>query len=114
LTKGLREAFSVPDDVGVMVSEVYDGSEADRAGLRAGDVIVKMDRRAIRDIDDVQRVLNYFEPNDKLTLEIIRDKKRKQLEVVLGERKGPRNFGQWRQWMEPYYQNPPFLADPEW
>ena len=114
LTTGLRAAFSVPDDVGVMISEVYQASAAARAGLRAGDVIVKMDRRTIKNIEDVQRVLDYFEPGEGLRLEIIRDKSRKQLEVVLGERNGPYGFGQWRRWLEPYYQNPPFFADPEW
>lgn len=117
LTEGLREAFAVPDNAGVLVADVYADSAAYRAGLRAGDVIVKMNRRTIRNIDDVRRALDYFDPGEKLKLEIIRDKKREQLEVALGERKGPTAHGHdWQRMQpydEPYYPGPPFF-DPNW
>lgn len=114
LTEGLREAFSVPADVGILVTEVFQGSPADRAGLRPGDVIVKMDRRSIRDMQDVQRVLDYLEPGEQMDLEIIREKKPEQLSVTLGERKGPGVSGRWQEWRWPYGDEPPFFADPDW
>ncbi len=114
LTEGLREAFSVPGDVGVLVTEVFENSPGQRAGLRAGDVIVKMNRRPIHTIDDVQRVLNYLGPGEQMDVEIIRDKKSEQLKVTLGERRGPNIFGRWQDWMEPYQGQLPFFADPDW
>ena len=114
LTLGLREALAVPKDVGVLVAEVYKGSPADQAGLRAGDVILKMDRRTIRDVDDMQRVLDYFEPGEQVQVAIIREKKQEQFTLTLGERKRPRIFGRWWEWVEPYNDEPPFFADPDW
>jgi serine protease Do len=74
LTAGLREAFAVPEGTGALVSEVYEEGPAAEAGLHAGDVIIRMDKRSIRGIDDVRRVLDYFEPGEQLIVEIIRDK----------------------------------------
>ena len=76
---GRLDSLGLP--YGIEVTHVTVGSPAEADGLRAGDVIVKMDRRTIRNIDDVQRVLDYFEPSERLKLEIIRDKNRKQLEI---------------------------------
>jgi S1-C subfamily serine protease len=118
LTEGLREAFAVPDGIGVLITEVYADSAAKHGGLNAGDVIVKMDRRTIRNIDDVRHALGYFDPEDKLVLEIIRDKKREQVEVTLDKGKGPYAYGrEWEWWQpydEPHFPGPPFFVNPDW
>ncbi len=114
LTEGLREAFSVPGDGGVLVTEIFENSPAQQAGMRAGDVIVKMNRRPIHNIDDVQRVLYYLGPGEQMDVEIIRDKKSEQRKVTLGERRGPNIFGRRQEWPEPYGGQLPFLADPDW
>lgn len=89
LTPGLREAFSVPAGVGVLIAEVYPGTPASRAGLAAGDVVIRMDRRTIREIADLHRVLDYFEPGEQLVIEVIREGKNQELTVTLGERERP-------------------------
>jgi S1-C subfamily serine protease len=86
LTDDLREAFKVPQDQGVLVATVMQASPAERAGLRAGDVIVRMDRRAIRGIRDVHRTLAYFEPGEQVQVEYIRDGRPSVVTVALGER----------------------------
>jgi S1-C subfamily serine protease len=114
LTPGLREAFEVAKGTGALVAEVYPGSPADKAGLRAGDVIVKMDRRTIHDIDDVQRVVDYFDPGEPVDVEIIRDRKNRTLTVELGESAESRDNGPWRSWQHPGPGSMPFFADPDW
>jgi membrane-associated protease RseP (regulator of RpoE activity) len=89
LTPGLREAFSIPSEVGVLIAEVYPDTPASNSGLAAGDVIVRMDRRTIREITDVHRVLDYFEPGEELTVEVIRDGKNQESTVTLGQRDRP-------------------------
>jgi S1-C subfamily serine protease len=86
LTPGLREAFSVPSGVGVLIAEIFPDTPASKSGLSAGDVIVRMDRRTIGEIDDVHRVLDYFEPGEQLVVEIIRERKNQELTVTLGQR----------------------------
>jgi len=114
LTPGLRKAFEVAKGTGALVAEVYAGSPADKAGLRAGDVIVKMDRRSIRDIDDVQRVVDYFDPGEPINVDIIRDRKTRTLTVELGENAESRDNGPWQPWRHPESGAMPFFADPDW
>ncbi len=114
LTPGLRKAFEVAEGTGALVAEVYAGSPADKAGLRAGDVIVKMDRRTIHDSEDVQRVVDYFDPGEPVKVEIIRDRKNQTLTVELGERAGSRGNEVWPSWQHPEPESMPFFADPDW
>jgi S1-C subfamily serine protease len=86
LTPGLRDAFAVPDGIGVLIAEVYPDTPAAKSGLSAGDVLVKMDRRTIQTIPDVHRVLDYFDPGEQLDIEVIRDGARQSVTVTLGER----------------------------
>jgi S1-C subfamily serine protease len=114
LTPGLREAFDVPEDTGALVAEVSPDSPAARAGLRAGDVIVKMDRRTVRAIDDVLRVLDYLGPGEPVKIDIIRDKDRQTISAELGENTEQRGYTRHPSWHHPDPESLPFFADPDW
>lgn|ERR1041385_7420299 len=58
LTKQLGEYFDVPDGKGVLVAEVEKGSDADKAGFKAGDVITRVNKNTIRDLDDLREELS--------------------------------------------------------
>jgi len=112
LTHGLREALEAPQDAGMLVAEVVEGSPAEQAGLRAGDVITKMDRRPVRSMGDVWRVLDYVQPGEKLAVEFVRDKNIEQLSVTVGERE--RIYGGWPSQRAPHPEDRPFMTDPAW
>ena len=114
LTPGLREAFAVPENTGALVAEVSDDSPAARAGLRAGDVIVKMDRRTVHDSDDVVRVLDYLGPGEPVKIDIIRDKGRQTVSAKLGEDTQQRGYSPHPSWHHPDPESLPFFADPDW
>ena len=57
LTPRLRERFRYEGDGRVFVRGVAPGSDADRAGLRPGDIILQADRQAVRSIADVRTAL---------------------------------------------------------
>ena len=83
MTNELRQYFNAPNDLGVLITKLEKDAPAERAGLKVGDVIIKMDRKSIRAIKDVYRVLDFFEPGDKVTVEIVRDKEKHSLDVEL-------------------------------
>ena len=66
---------------GVYVNEVQSGGAADKAGLKKGDIVIKVDDTTIKKASDLQVVVNNFHPGDKAVLWIIRDGKPMQLDV---------------------------------
>ena len=88
----LRTYFGAPEGVGILIQEVIEESPAEEAGLRAGDVIIRVDRKEINDSADLVRAINYFDPDDEVEFEIIRDKTRKELKIKLGEKQGQFKF----------------------
>jgi serine protease Do len=70
---------------GIRVAEVTPGSPADKAGVQAGDEIVKAGDKDVRSYDDLVGVLDAHKPGDKLTLRVVRQDKERDLTVTLGQ-----------------------------
>ena len=66
---------------GVYIVEVAEGSAADKAGLKEGDVITKIDDFKIKGPSAVQAKVNDFHPGDKAVLTIVRGAKTKEVGV---------------------------------
>jgi len=69
---------------GVFVSQIYQRSPADMAGLKQGDVIVALDDITIKTMNQLTRELFSFEPGDAVNLIVYRDGKRLEVLVTLG------------------------------
>jgi serine protease Do len=76
MTDQLRDFFGVYSNSGVLVTSVDSGSPAEKAGLRAGDVITSIDGRNIQSPGDFGRELR---TGTKPTLKIIRDKQEREI-----------------------------------
>jgi serine protease Do len=63
----------LPRATGAIVMSVDDGSAAERAGLRAGDVIVEIDGRPVADTRDLLWRTAYTAPGTRVTVKIFRD-----------------------------------------
>jgi S1-C subfamily serine protease len=68
-----RVAASLGRDRAIEVVEVIDGSPADRAGLRAEDLIVGVDGTPVRGVDDLQRLMTEDRIGIACALEVVRD-----------------------------------------
>jgi len=78
----VRELDLVSDQV-VEVVEVVDGSPADAAGIRPGDVIVALNDRVVGSVDDVHRLLAVFPIAAPLELTVIRNGRTRQMQIPL-------------------------------
>ncbi|GAB4177191.1 MAG: hypothetical protein Kow00108_12730 [Calditrichia bacterium] len=85
LTDQLKEYFGVTH--GVLVKEVIKESPAEKAGLKAGDVITQIESRKVMDYADLVRFLNYYDPDNKISVTIVRKEKEKKIKVTLGKKK---------------------------
>jgi membrane-associated protease RseP (regulator of RpoE activity) len=75
LTPQLAQYFGVKQGKGVLVSEVTQGGPADKAGLKAGDVIVQVDSKSVSSVEELRAALNDDFTGDtrKVSLTIVRD-----------------------------------------
>ena len=86
LTPQLAEFFGTKNGQGVLVRSVDKGSRAEKAGFRAGDVIVRVSGEAINDSGDFSHALRNRQ-GSAVPVGIIREKKEQTLTLSLPERK---------------------------
>jgi serine protease Do len=84
LSPDLGSYFGVADGKGVLVLEVFKETPAEKAGLKAGDVITKAGDRKVEDSDDLVSALRDSEK--KVTLTVMRQKASRTIESELRER----------------------------
>lgn len=86
LTSQLGEFFGVKGGNGVLVRSVEKGSRAEQAGIRAGDVIVKINGSAVNDCSDFSRLLR-SRTSTKATVVVMRDRREQTLTLNLPEKR---------------------------
>ena len=86
ITPQLGEFFGVKDGNGVLVRSVEKGSRAEKAGFRAGDVIVKVNNQPVHDTSDFSRAVKSRNGNS-VPMGVVRDKKEQTLNLTLPSRK---------------------------
>ena len=67
-------------------ARITEGSPAEKAGLKAGDVVVKFDAKDVKDYDEMLSLLNKKKPGDEIELKIKRGSEAISLKVKLGRR----------------------------
>lgn len=85
LTTGSSSPFSDESDAQVYIYQVTKGKAAEKAGLRSGDQILKIDDQKISTIADVTTIINGHAAGDKITILILRENETKSIKVTLGE-----------------------------
>ncbi|MGA9042501.1 MAG: PDZ domain-containing protein [Terriglobales bacterium] len=84
LTPQLGDFFGVKNGQGVLVRSVEKGSRAEKAGFRAGDVVVRVNGESINDAGDFTHAVRSHKDN-KAVIGIIRDKKEQTITLTLPE-----------------------------
>lgn len=90
LNSQLGEYFGVKDGQGALITEVLADSPAEKAGLKAGDVVVAVDGEAVSDPSGVQKVVAAKNEGDKIDVRVIRNHAEKQFAFEV--EKSPDNF----------------------
>lgn len=85
LEPGLAEGLGIPGREGVLVNKVFEGSPAEKAGFKVGDVIVEFDRLKITSARQLQGVVAATEVDKKSEVRILREGKDKSLTARIGE-----------------------------
>ena len=84
---GVIPDFSEGEPPGVRITGVRPGSPAEKAGVRAGDVIVRFGDVTIATLNDLTFALRSHRPGDRVEVVIVRDGQERRVHAVLEERR---------------------------
>jgi len=86
LDRELADSLGLDESRGVRVTGVGTGSPGQEAGLADGDVILKMDGKAVANVMSLRKMVAFTPPGTQVTLTILRKGERKKIDVKLGTR----------------------------
>ena len=87
LDSEMAKQFKAPSDLnGALVQDVTPGGPADKAGLKAGDIIRKINGHSVDGSDELTKTVADSSPGSVATLDVLRDGQPTTLKVTLGER----------------------------
>ena len=86
LKEEYKAYFNLSELNGVMIGRVIKDSPADKAGLRANDIITKIDGQEIKEVDDVKKIIETKKIGDKIRIEIIRNGYSQMIFAEIGKR----------------------------
>ncbi len=89
--KELAESFGLKQAGGILISEVQKDSPASKAGIKQGDVIIRLNEIVLKNVSDLRNRIALISPESEVTLHIIRRGEDKNIKVVIGEQ--PSDFG---------------------
>ena len=85
VSKEVAESIGLGKPQGAMVRAVETGSVAEKAGVEAGDIIVKFDGKTIEKSADLPRLVGRTKPGTRSTLTVFRRGVTKELSITVGE-----------------------------
>ncbi len=88
VTKDVAESIGLGHPRGALVRAVEVGAPADKAGVEAGDIIIKFDGKPVDKSSDLPRMVGSTKPGTKSTLTVFRRGATKDLNVVIAEIEG--------------------------
>ena len=84
LDQDLKEYYGVDD--GVLIAEVFEGDPADKAGIKANDIILSINGKPVASSRDLTRLIAGLDVDSKAEVEVNRDGKKKTFTVKIGRR----------------------------
>ncbi len=86
VTPELAEYFGLKEAAGAIVTDVVQGSPAEKAGLKRGDVILSIDDQSVKDAEDLVNQIQSKKVGEKLVLLLSRDGQTQYVQVTISER----------------------------
>lgn len=88
ITSELADKEGIKEYKGVFVPEVVEGSAADKAGIKKGDVVLKINDIEVNSSSELQAEVSKYYPGQKVKLLINRNNSNKEVEVTLRSKDG--------------------------
>ncbi len=87
LTPDLASTLELEGVQGVLLSDIMEDGPADKSGLEAGDVVLKVNGKPTKSSAKLRNLIALLGPDARASLTVLRDGKRKQIRVTLDEKR---------------------------
>jgi len=84
----LAKSFGLDSSKGAIITSVGPNSPADKSGIKAGDIILEVDNKSIKNSEELPFVIGRYRPGDKADLLVVREGKSIHLSIIIGSRDG--------------------------
>ncbi|HEY4686870.1 MAG TPA: trypsin-like peptidase domain-containing protein, partial [Candidatus Subteraquimicrobiales bacterium] len=84
--KDVAKQFNLSVEEGAMINRIASNTPADKAGMKAGDVVTTFDGKPIKTMDDLIAAIRAKKVDDKVKLTFVRGKDKKEVELTLAEK----------------------------
>ena len=88
MTPAIAESLGLANAKGALVGQVVEESPADKAGIKAGDVITSINGRAVSNSADTRNTIGLLRIGEKVEIGLLRDGQPRRVTAVIGERDG--------------------------
>jgi len=85
VTPAIARQFGVKDSHGALIGEVENGSPAQKAGLKNGDIILEVNGSSVYDANQLRNMISSMQPDSNASLKVWRDGSERTVSVALGE-----------------------------
>jgi Do/DeqQ family serine protease len=85
VTPDIAHSLGLPSVVGALVSQVVEGSPADRAGIRTGDVITSVNSQPVKSNSELRNTIGLLRVGDKVEIGLLRDGKPLRVTAVIAD-----------------------------
>ncbi|MCG6536308.1 MAG: Do family serine endopeptidase, partial [Syntrophales bacterium LBB04] len=88
VTEDIAKNLNIKETMGALIAEVFEGDPADKAGLKAGDIIIEVNGKPIHNSHELLMTIAEYHKGDKLDIKVQREGQIKTYQATIGERKG--------------------------
>ena len=89
VTREIATSFKLAAPGGVLITQVERGGPADKAGVKLGDVLLRVNDRAVADTTGMLNMIAALQPGDQARLKLARNQSESELSITIGRRPKP-------------------------
>jgi Do/DeqQ family serine protease len=86
LTPDIAQSMELGNVQGALVSQVVEGSAAEKAGIKAGDIITAVNGKPVKDAAGLRNSIGLLSIGDRVDVALLRDGKPRRVTALIGER----------------------------
>ncbi|HEY0746806.1 MAG TPA: Do family serine endopeptidase [Steroidobacteraceae bacterium] len=93
ITADIAKEFGLTETTGALVAGVAQGSSAERAGIKTGDIIISLNGNTMKTSGELRNAIGMLHVGDKVELGLLREGKSRKVTALIGERGGVESAG---------------------